>query len=202
VSLCIFVNTQLALRKIEVARNAQQTREKLLEAAADEFSSNGLAGARIDRIAANAGVSKPMIYSYLGSKEQLFDAVFQREVLAAADIVRFDVDDLPEYAARTYDLYISQPRLWRLLTWARLERGTDVLLLAAGRDMLDRKVQELVDAQARGLVSNALPAFDLIRVITSISQMWCLSDSVTTADEHAQRRSVVHRAVAQITAPG
>lgn len=89
-----------------------------------------------------------------------------------------------------------------LLTWARLERGTDVLLLAAGRDMLNRKVQELADAQARGLVSNAMPAFDLIRVITSISQMWCLSDSVTTADEHAQRRSVVHRAVAQITAPG
>jgi AcrR family transcriptional regulator len=107
-----------------VVRNAEQTREKLLEAAADEFAENGLSGARIDRIAANAGVSKPMIYAYLGDKERLFDAVFEREILAASDIVAFDANDLPGYAARTYDLYVSQPRLWRLLTWARLERAS------------------------------------------------------------------------------
>ena len=60
--------------KQRTRRNAAQSRETLLAAATEEFASHGLAGARIDRIAQAAGISKPMLYTYFGDKEALFDA--------------------------------------------------------------------------------------------------------------------------------
>ena len=52
-------------------RDAATTRRRILAAALTEFSTHGHGGARIDRIAESAGVSKPMIYSYFGDKEDL-----------------------------------------------------------------------------------------------------------------------------------
>lgn len=110
-------------------RRPAETQQMLLDAALGEFAENGLAGARIDRIAAAAGISKPMLYVHFGDKEALFDAVLSREILAAAQDERFDADDLPGYAGRTYDLLTERPHLWRLMTWFHLERGQEVLLL-------------------------------------------------------------------------
>jgi AcrR family transcriptional regulator len=44
----------------------------MLEAAIVVFSESGFTGANMDEIAARAGISKPMVYAYLGSKEELF----------------------------------------------------------------------------------------------------------------------------------
>jgi AcrR family transcriptional regulator len=57
------------------ARDSAATKERLLEAATAEFAAHGIAGARVDRIAAAARANKQLIYAYFGSKEQLFDAV-------------------------------------------------------------------------------------------------------------------------------
>jgi AcrR family transcriptional regulator len=44
----------------------------MLEAAVAVFSASGFTGASMDEIAARAGISKPMVYAYLGTKEELF----------------------------------------------------------------------------------------------------------------------------------
>ena len=62
-----------------MVRDAEATKARLLEAATAEFAAYGIAGARIDRIAAAASVNKQMIYAYFGSKDALFDVVFSRE---------------------------------------------------------------------------------------------------------------------------
>ena len=49
----------------------------ILEVATREFSDKGLAGARIDEIAAATRTSKRMIYYYFGSKEGLYVAVLE-----------------------------------------------------------------------------------------------------------------------------
>ena len=51
-------------------------RTNILHAALNEFSSNGLAGARLQAIADEVGVTKAMIHYYFGSKEKLFREVF------------------------------------------------------------------------------------------------------------------------------
>ncbi|GAA5177156.1 TetR/AcrR family transcriptional regulator [Rugosimonospora acidiphila] len=51
----------------------------MLDAAVAVFSAVGFHNASMDEIAARAGISKPMVYAYLGSKEELFIACLHRE---------------------------------------------------------------------------------------------------------------------------
>lgn len=55
--------------------DGENTREALLDAARQEFAARGLEGARVDRIAAQAGVNKQLVYHYFGSKDDLYVAV-------------------------------------------------------------------------------------------------------------------------------
>src|SRR2546421_12065602 len=58
-------------------RDPAATRRKLLTAARREFASRGLAGARVDEIAARAGVNKQLVYHYFGDKDALYLAVLE-----------------------------------------------------------------------------------------------------------------------------
>jgi AcrR family transcriptional regulator len=61
-------------------RLPRQVREKqMLDAAVAVFSRRGFHQASMNEIAEVAGVSKPMIYAYLGSKDDLFTACIRRE---------------------------------------------------------------------------------------------------------------------------
>ena len=54
-----------------------ETRARILSAALQEFSAYGLAGARMDRIAAAAAVNKALLYYYFQSKENLYLAALE-----------------------------------------------------------------------------------------------------------------------------
>src|SRR5215468_8429502 len=58
-------------------RNPEATRKKLLATARHEFADGGLAGARVDEIAARAGVNKQLVYHYFGDKDALYLAVLE-----------------------------------------------------------------------------------------------------------------------------
>jgi TetR/AcrR family transcriptional regulator len=58
-------------------RDPAATRKKLLIAARREFADSGLAGARVDEIAARAGVNKQLVYHYFGDKDALYLAVLE-----------------------------------------------------------------------------------------------------------------------------
>ncbi len=58
-------------------RDPAATRNKLLTAARTEFARSGLAGARVDEIAARAGVNKQLVYHYFGDKDALYLAVLE-----------------------------------------------------------------------------------------------------------------------------
>src|SRR6201984_725669 len=53
------------------------TRQRLLTAARREFGRSGLSGARVDEIAARAGVNKQLVYHYFGDKDALYLAVLE-----------------------------------------------------------------------------------------------------------------------------
>jgi AcrR family transcriptional regulator len=56
----------------KVAREARE--REMLEVAGSVFARRGFHAASMDEIAEGAGVSKPMVYRYFGSKEQLYYA--------------------------------------------------------------------------------------------------------------------------------
>ncbi|MCD2106197.1 MULTISPECIES: TetR/AcrR family transcriptional regulator [Rhodococcus] len=55
--------------------------QQMLDAAVDVFSDRGFHETSMDAIAAKAEISKPMLYLYYGSKEELFAACIHREGL-------------------------------------------------------------------------------------------------------------------------
>ncbi len=66
-------------------RPATVSPERILAAAALEFSERGYAGARVDRIARRARVNKAMLYYHFGSKRALYRALLRQVFSGAAE---------------------------------------------------------------------------------------------------------------------
>jgi len=62
--------------------------EQILDVASRVFGNGGFAATGINEIADQAGISKPLIYSYFGSKEGLFEACLVR----AGSMIADDID--------------------------------------------------------------------------------------------------------------
>jgi TetR/AcrR family transcriptional regulator len=72
-----------------ISKDLKSTRERILMAALDEFAERGLAGARVDQIAARAGINKAMIYYHFDSKEALYDHILRAQLEAGvADLTQ------------------------------------------------------------------------------------------------------------------
>ncbi|MGW7267156.1 TetR/AcrR family transcriptional regulator [Streptomyces sp. NPDC054842] len=73
-------------------RMPRAVRERqMLDAAVQTFGQRGYRAASMDEIADLAGVSKPLVYLYLNSKEDLFTACIRREAKALTAAVRAGV---------------------------------------------------------------------------------------------------------------
>ncbi|MEV6238349.1 TetR family transcriptional regulator [Lentzea sp. NPDC051838] len=96
------------------------TRQKLLAAAREEFAEHGIAGARVERIAAMAGVNKERLYSNFGNKEKLFEAVVTSALAQHTEAVGLPGGDLIAYVERLYDYHQDNPQVLRLMLWEAL----------------------------------------------------------------------------------
>lgn len=69
---------------------------QIVAAAVDEFAARGYAGASMAAIAARAGISKPLIYQYFGSKDGLYLACLHQvagDLLDRLELAELSVDD-------------------------------------------------------------------------------------------------------------
>jgi len=96
--------------------------QQMLDAAVQMFSVNGYHETSMDAIAAEAEISKPMLYLYCGSKEELFGACLDRELTRFVDDVRNKIDfsqspkDLLRNAVLAFLNYIDANRAsWMVL---------------------------------------------------------------------------------------
>ncbi|MEU1408054.1 TetR/AcrR family transcriptional regulator [Streptomyces sp. NPDC005728] len=77
---------------VKTKRMPRAVREQqMLDAAVQIFGQRGYMAASMDEIAELAGVSKPLVYLYLHSKEDLFTACIRREGAALTQAVRVGV---------------------------------------------------------------------------------------------------------------
>ncbi len=98
------------------AERADQARARILDAATREFSSNGLAGARTERIAEAAGVNKALLYYYFRGKDALYaatlEAVAVRAAAASMSVLTLECsagERLLRTALNHFDRIYSQP---------------------------------------------------------------------------------------------
>jgi AcrR family transcriptional regulator len=151
-------------------RNAEATKARLLAAATDEFAAHGIAGARVDRIANTAEANKQLIYAYFGSKEALFDAALTESCTALMDSVPFEPDDIPGYVGRLFDHAVAHPEVYRLVTWAGLERPNAVADFEA--TSYSAKLAAITDAQREGRLDASLAPADLLALVIGLAGSW------------------------------
>ncbi|MFC5607633.1 TetR/AcrR family transcriptional regulator [Variovorax soli] len=97
-------------------------RDGLLKAAAAEFASRGLQGARLEAIAAEARITRAMIYYYFGGRDGLYLATLEesyrriREAEAAIDLRGLDpVESMRKITRFRIDYYVQNPSLVALV---------------------------------------------------------------------------------------
>src|SRR3954471_4435839 len=66
--------------------------QEMLRVAERAFAGRGFHGASVDAIAEGAGISKPMVYAYFGSKEGLYRAVMAAARERLFEVLREQVD--------------------------------------------------------------------------------------------------------------
>jgi AcrR family transcriptional regulator len=91
----------------------QERRRQLLDVSRRLFAERGFEGTSIEEIAAQAGVSKPVVYEHFGGKEGLYAVVVDREVerlTAAAMVLLEKPHSKPKFEAAAVSLlrYIEE----------------------------------------------------------------------------------------------
>ena len=193
-----------------MAWNTEETRRRLKEAAVVEFAAEGLAGARMDRIAERAGINKERLYKYFGDKERLFATVLADEMAKIAEAIPPEIlteVDIGEYAGRCYDYPVAHPHFARLLQWEALAYGEKPVPDEDARVAhYRRKVAGFERSPRDGAIDPAHLVFlamamatwwdavpQLARMVTGVSEV--------TPDEHARRRATVVEAARRLAGP-
>lgn len=111
------------------------TRARLLDAAARVYAARGFAGATLDDVAEEAGLTKGAVYGHFGSKDNLLVALMDEYLAAeiAEQIALFDRDETtwkrPFSGADGWMEEVDQaPEAFRLLVEFWLEAGRDEAL--------------------------------------------------------------------------
>ncbi|WP_043217485.1 TetR/AcrR family transcriptional regulator [Streptomyces sp. 351MFTsu5.1] len=131
--------------------------QQMLDAAVEIFGQRGYMAASMDEIAELAGVSKPLVYLYLNSKEDLFTACIRREAAALTEAVRTGVrTELPADrqlwdGLLAFFTHTSQhPHAWSVLhLQARIHGEAFVAEVTAMREEIVAFVTQLIVVAAR-----------------------------------------------------
>jgi len=159
-----------------LSARAAATRSRILDAAFLEFANHGLAGARVDEIAARAGANKRMLYAHFGSKEALWLEVLEATYTAKrAEERAVEVADLPprEAMARlvAFNLrYVARhPEFLAILHQENLHRAAYLASSARVQALYSPLLETLRGVLARGEAAGSFrPGVDPLQLYVSI----------------------------------
>jgi AcrR family transcriptional regulator len=195
-------------------------RQRLLQAAAQEFAAEGFEGASLGRIAEGAGVSKPALYYYFEDKADLFVTVVREawEQLSRP-VERVSIDGLDaatfwptleSLLEKNLEQCREQPWLTAVgkLAYHPPREGTAAgavaELFAGARDFVHRLLRR---GQEIGLVRRDLPEELLLTMLTAAdtaADHWMVDHWDELGPEEAERIShvIFHAMRSLLTPPG
>lgn len=134
-------------------RDAEETRDAILDAGEIVFAEHGFDGARVDAIAEASGYNKSLIFQYFDDKLGLYAAVIRRadedtrdmQNRAMLELMGKDRHlDLPrlqsilrEYVGWYFDYLVGHPRILRIFNWEMAEGWQTFSKVATERDFQD-----------------------------------------------------------------
>ncbi|MGA2382399.1 MAG: TetR/AcrR family transcriptional regulator [Gemmatimonadales bacterium] len=166
------------------AADSAPRRERILSAAASEFARHGFAGARVDRIAAAAGVNKQLLFHYFGSKGGLHRAALKsllERPAPPAQASKAPVERLRDLASQLATTAESHPALLALLA----SPPNDQDAVAVADEWLARAKRQarqiLQDGQRAGYVRDDAEIDAISEVVVGAMLGWSAAGDPMTA---------------------
>lgn len=177
---------------------------QILDAAVKVFTDRGIAAAKLEEIAALAGVSKGTIYLYFDSKEELFREVVRRKVVPF--LVLADTVGAAESATAALSTYLEHH--WRFMDRDDAEGWVRLALLELHKfpdlaqfyrtEVIDRSNAVLIGIIDRGIAAGEFRPADPAAVVMMIKGIllthviWCGSHSLNPAARAKPRTRTLH----------
>ena len=155
----------------QIGRNPEVTRNRILDAALQEFAAHGFAGARVDVIARAAHINKRMLYHYFGDKEALFREILRRKITARAAWLSSAPENLWQSVPAWFELMGQDPEWIRLLQWEALQWGEKATVIDEDRRRKGFKgaIARIREQQSRGEIPAQLDAGQLLLSVLALT---------------------------------
>jgi len=142
-------------------RDGEATRQKLLRAALDLYTTVGFRGTTTPAIASRAGVAEGTIYRHFTSKEHLLNEVYRGAQKWATGVIK-EIEEqaqgaraaerLQRVARRFFEAAERDPAALRMLLYSASEKGLDDKSREASREFREGLQQIVASGKSDGLV--------------------------------------------------
>lgn len=160
----------------------EEKREHIMDAALAVIAKEGFHNTSISKIAAEAQISKGLMYNYFNSKEELLIAIFDKGMNALADL--FDPnkdgvlteDEFDYFVDRTFDTLINNKSYWSLYFSVIMQPGIFQMIGDRYEKILSSSMKILIDYYERqGVEDPASEALIFGAAMDGISMNFILS---------------------------
>jgi len=183
------------------------TKDRILDAAEEIFSSRGFDGTKVQEIATAAGVNKAMLYYYFKDKDDLLISVIGRIIQGIGEAIPqyfADSEDTVENIEAFLDFYIGylarNQSFVRIMAWEMLSGrhiqtiGKDYIIPVFS--LMREKIVEAVDRKTVRPVSPEHTVFSVVGmnvfyIVASPMFMLILGDDPLSEDMMEQRKRAV-----------
>lgn len=198
----MFENTENSVGRAVGGRRSDLTKQKILQAAEEEFAEKGLYGTRVDEIAARAGVNKRMMYVYFGNKEDLY-AMILKQVYSRLSQYEKSIEGVTSIeilVLKYYKFLNGNPNFVKLTLWENLNDSKYFKSSGAADDskrlmntlasiLSDKKkdgfLSETTDCQRLAATINAL----CLATYSDMYNMSCLLGRDLTTDDEIKKQA-------------
>ncbi|WP_299813000.1 TetR family transcriptional regulator C-terminal domain-containing protein [uncultured Roseibium sp.] len=169
---CLSGQSPASPKQVGLSRIQEKNRSLILEAALGEFSKKGFSGATVERIAAEAGMSKSNLLYYFSSKESIYNATLAHILeiwltpLKTLDPLGDPADELAAYIRQKIELSAEFPEASRLFA-NEVMQGAPQILPVLQTD-LKRLVLEKSQVIKDWIEAGRMDAVDPVHLIFTI----------------------------------
>jgi AcrR family transcriptional regulator len=159
---------------------AEERRTRILDAAVEVFAEHGYAGAKMQDIAARAGVVPSVLYDHFGSKRELHITLLELHAQQLRDrslrrLEGASVEELVRASVTSYFEFVEEdPFMWRFL---HQDPPADPEIAAVCREIADRGTADIADL-IRFAAGDAKP----VKGITVDEAAWILARATQSAN--------------------
>ncbi len=165
-------------RKLPLGAKARQTRNRLLQAAYEQFSETGYRGTKVGDICARAGVSLGTFYQYFQGRADVMSSLIATAVGLTMDRPRWRVEQgrdgvrsLLRHYIEGYEASAAFQGVWEEAT--HVDDVPASVRRDLGRYMTETVERELRRAQRAGTVRKDVDPANLARALTAMVDRYC-----------------------------